>query len=68
MNLHRLYHKRRARCSECGCRISSIGVPLGSIFVLDKNGNYYCMHCDDRFEDGDERIYDEEIDNEERFN
>lgn len=69
MNLHHLYHKHRARCSKCGCSISSVGVPLGSVFVLDKDGRYYCMKCDSHFEDGDERIYDEEFDeDEERFN
>jgi hypothetical protein len=24
---------------------------------MDKNGRFYCMHCDKEFEDVDERIY-----------
>jgi hypothetical protein len=30
------------------------------MFVLDKDGNYYCSNCDVIFEDGDSRIYDED--------
>lgn len=58
--LHELYNTDIAVCSVCGCFLeSACGAPLGSIFVLDKNGHYYCMNCDSKFENGDENIYDE---------
>lgn len=62
MNLHHLYHKHRVTCNKYGCLVSSVGVPFGSIFVLDPEGNYYRMGCDKNF-----RNYNEEFDNEERF-
>ena len=59
--LHRLYHTYKNKCCVCGTSLNSAeGVPLGSVFVLDVYGNFYCTECDYEFEDGDERIYDEE--------
>lgn len=57
------YNLHKARCCSCGCSLSS-PLPLGSVFVLDKGGNYFCMGCDAIFEDGDERIFEEELYNE----
>ena len=59
--LHKLYHSHKGECSVCGTVLESAeNIPLGSVFVLDKHGRFYCTHHDSKFEDGDERIYDEE--------
>ena len=59
--LEKIYHSTSANCYVCGCRlVSGCGVPLGSMFVLDTSGRYYCTHCDAIFEDGDERTFDVE--------
>ena len=34
---------------------------LGSIFVLDYDGNFYCINCDNIFDDVDERIFEAEF-------
>ena len=59
--LHKLYHRQKSKCCKCGCILESASAPLGSVFVMDKGGNFYCTNCDYIFEDGDERIYDEEV-------
>lgn len=61
--LKRLYNGHKNICCKCGCSLSSApDIPLGSVFVLDRQGRFYCMDCDGDFEDGDERIYDIELD------
>ena len=39
----------------------NVGDGLGYIFVLDKNGRYWCDRCDRDFIVGDERIYDDDL-------
>lgn len=62
MTYEELYHKyysTRSNCCKCGCELQDVsGIGLGAIFVLDKDGNFYCMGCDSEFEDGDERIFE----------
>ena len=58
--LKKLYNIRKATCCNCGCGLEAL-MPLGTVFVLDVYGNYYCSDCNHIFEDGDERIYDEDI-------
>ena len=61
VELVKKYNQHSANCYVCGCRLTSeCGVPLGSMFVLDTSGRYYCTRCDAIFEDGDERIFDVE--------
>ena len=55
-----LYHSHRAECCKCGCYLES-DFDLGSIFVLDYNGNFYCMNCDNIFDDVADRIFDAEF-------
>lgn len=61
--LRDLYYKtHKAHCCKCGCGLEdNDGCGLGTFFVLDKNGNFYCMGCDEIFEDGDERIFEPEF-------
>lgn len=60
--LNKLYDSKRAYCCKCGCELTDFtGNGLGSVFVLDIYGNYYCMGCDQIFEDYDSRIFDKEI-------
>ncbi len=59
-DLHEIFHRKEDECCKCGCKLESwAGVPLGGLFIMDHDGNYYCMKCDDEFKDGDERIYEE---------
>lgn len=58
-NLYELYKSKDGYCSVCGCKLrDDTGFGLGSVFVLDKCGKFYCMDCDNMFSDGDERIFD----------
>lgn len=59
-DLLKLYHSHRANCCNCGCSLESDN-SLGSVFILDYNGNFYCMNCDNIFEEGDERIFEAEF-------
>lgn len=60
IKLLNLYYQRKANCCKCGCELKAVpGQPLGSTFVLDWKGNYYCMNCDGEFGDGDERIFED---------
>ena len=59
--LDRLYNSSKNYCCKCGCALEDINDQLGSVFVLDKRGNFYCMDCDIEFEDGDERIYEPDL-------
>lgn len=56
--LRRLYNSSKNKCCKCGCNLEDVNGKLGSVFVLDTDGNFYCMNCDSEFEEGDERIYD----------
>lgn len=55
-----LYHSHRADRCKCGCYLES-DFDLGSIFVLDYDGNFYCMNCDNIFDDVDDRIFEAEF-------
>ena len=55
-----LYHSHRADCCKCGCYLES-DFDLVSIFVLDYDGNFYCMNCDNIFYDVDDRIFEAEF-------
>lgn len=55
--LRKLYNSHEARCCKCNCRLIS-AQPLGSVFVLDISGQFYCTKCDVIFDDVDERIFD----------
>ena len=55
-----LYHSHRAQCCKCGCYLESY-FDLGSIFVLDYDGNFYCMNCDNIFDNVDDRIFEAEF-------
>lgn len=56
--LEKRYHKTAAYCKDCGRLLKSFyGEPLGRYFVMDIHGEFYCMGCDNQFEDGDEEIY-----------
>lgn len=57
-DLIRLWNLDRSKCCKCGITLESWNGPLGQYFVLDKNGNYYCMGCDHIFEEGDHRIFE----------
>lgn len=57
------YNTNEARCCRCGCKLTSAdGLPLGAVFVLDKNGKFYCTNCDDIFDDIDDRIFEPDLD------
>lgn len=49
---------RKAYCCKCGCFLESWTGPLANAFIMDREGNYYCTRCDGDFEDGDERIFE----------
>lgn len=53
-------------CCKCGQVLLTTGGPLGDFFVMDNDGRFYCTECDKEFEDGDERIFvlDEDEDEE----
>lgn len=62
--LLKLYNSHKANCCNCGCELSDeTGFGLGSIFILDKRGDFYCTNCDHIFSDseGDERIFDADL-------
>lgn len=66
MNMHERYNVTAAYCKDCGRLLKSeFGEPLGHYFVMDKGGNFYCTICENQFEDGDERIYEPEFEDEE---
>ncbi len=57
--LKELYLSHKAHCCKCGCSIEDwSGYGLGAIFVLDKQGKFYCTNCDHEFSDFDERIFE----------
>lgn len=61
-NLEILYHSHKANCCKCGCTLSVYAdEALGDYFVLDINGNFYCMNCDYIFDKVDDRIYNGEV-------
>lgn len=61
IDLLKLYHSHTNVCCKCGRILEDANGELGSVFVLDHNGNFYCMDCDKEFEDGDERIFEAEF-------
>lgn len=59
------YNTNAARCCKCGCKLTSADeLPLGAVFVLDRNGDFYCTNCDDIFDDIDDRIFEPYLDEE----
>ena len=55
------YNSHKANCCVCGCTLSTEGGnALGDFFLLNKDGQFYCMDCDIEFEEGDEYIFDPE--------
>lgn len=58
--LLKLYHSHKAQCCKCGCTLESVQ-DLGSVFVLDYKGKFYCMNCDIVFNDVDARIFEAEF-------
>lgn len=61
--LHRA-NGHKADCCKCGCYLTSKCAPIAAVFVMDREGNFYCTECDAEFEDGDERIFDLDIEGE----
>lgn len=59
-DLLKLYHSHKANCCKCGCYLES-DFDLGSIFILDYDGNFYCINCDNILDDEDERIFEAEF-------
>ena len=55
------YNTKHAQCCKCGKDLYGRGISLGYFFVLDYEGNFYCTDCDQQFLDGDERIFDIEM-------
>jgi hypothetical protein len=55
-DLIKRYHSKFAHC-KCGATLSST-ISLGYFFVMDYDGNFYCTECDKEFLDGDERIFE----------
>lgn len=60
-DLLNLYHSHENVCCKCGCALEDVNGELGSVFVMDYGGNFYCMDCDKEFKDGDERIFEAEF-------
>lgn len=57
--LTKLYRSAKGNCCKCGCALEdNTGNGLGSVFVLDRNGNFYCARCDWDFSEYDERIFE----------
>lgn len=58
-DLRKLYFSKKSNCCVCNRNlIDATGSGLGSVFVLDKDGNFYCTEHDDNFQSGDSRIFD----------
>ena len=61
-DLLKLYHSHKGNCCRCGCELcDNTGFGLGSVFVLDYDGNFYCANCDGEFIDNDARIFEAEF-------
>lgn len=60
-DLRTLYYAPDAFCCKCGIHLTDANGMVGSVFVMDKCGNFYCCNCDKEFEDGDERIFEPEF-------
>lgn len=58
------YNARKDECCECGCLLTA-PTYLGQFFVMDYDGNFYCIECEDKFEYGDERIFEPDLYDEE---
>ena len=58
--LMKRYNTQNGECCECGCVLTASSY-LGQFFVMDYNGNFYCTECEDKFEDGDERIFEPDL-------
>ena len=65
--LFQMANQHRADCCKCGCYLESKYAPIAAVFVMDKQGNFYCTDCDGEFEDGDERIFDLDIEGEDQM-
>ena len=55
------YNSNKDECYKCGCLLTASSC-LGQFFVMDYDGNFYCTSCDKEFDaDGDERIFEPEL-------
>lgn len=60
--LVKLFYSKKNICCKCGwILVDNTGLGLGSSFILDTEGNFYCTNCDGEFVDGDERIFEAEF-------
>lgn len=59
-------NQHEAGCCKCGCHLVSAYAPLAAVFIMDREGNFYCADCDDEFEWGDERIFDLDLEGEDQ--
>lgn len=55
--MEKRYHSHKANCRLCGCYLESF-MPLGSMFVMDCDGNFYCTECESKVPT--EEIYEED--------
>jgi hypothetical protein len=64
ITLMHLATQKRATCCKCGRHLESEHEPLAVFFVMDKQGKFYCTDCDVEFKDGDERIFELDLEEE----
>ena len=60
IELMKRYNSNKDECCKCGCLLTASSC-LGEFFVMDYDGNFYCTDCEDEFEDGDERIFEPDL-------
>lgn len=60
VELMKSYNSQKDECCECGCLLTA-STYLGQFFVMDCDGNFYCTDCEDKFEAGDERIFEPDL-------
>lgn len=58
--LLKIYHSKHDNCCKCGADLTS-SISLGYFFIMDYDGNFYCTECDQEFLDGDERIFEPDL-------
>ena len=54
------YNSNHDECCKCGCVLTASSF-LGEFFIMDYEGNFYCTECDIEFVDGDERIFEPDL-------
>ena len=65
--LLRRANSHQAFCCNCESVLLSTYAPIAAVFIMDKKGNFYCKDCDSEFVDGDERIFDLDIECEDQM-